>query len=128
MEDYIAEPVNTTELLSRIHMLLRCSGIEINRRLTFDDLELNMDSRKVTVDGVDIPLTAREFNILHGLLSNPEKTFTRAELMSAYWGEDCPTGKRAVDVYMTKLRDKFSDCHAFQIVTVHGVGYKAVLQ
>lgn len=128
MEDYIAEPVNTTELLSRIHMLLRCAGIEVNRKLIFDDMELDMGSRKVTVSGVNIPLTAREFNILHGLLSNPEKTFTRAELMSAYWDEDCPTGKRAVDVYMTKLRDKFSSCHAFQIVTVHGVGYKAVLQ
>lgn len=127
MEDYVAEPVNTTELLSRIHMLLRCAGIEINRKFTFDDMELDMDSRKVTVDGVNIPLTAREFNILHGLLSNPKKTFTRTELMSAYWGEDSPTGKRAVDVYMTKLRDKLSACHAFQIVTVYGVGYKAVL-
>ena len=79
------------------------------------------------IDGEEIAITTREFNILYKLLSYPKKTFTRAQLMDEFWGIDSGTSLRAVDVYVTKLRDKFSDCHSFQIITVRGLGYKAVL-
>ena len=81
-----------------------------------------------TVDGEEIPVTTREFNILFKLLSYPKKTFSRAQLMDEFWGVDSDTNLRAVDVYITKLRDKFSVCDGFKIVTVLGLGYKAVLE
>lgn len=128
LEDYIVLPAGATELLARIHMLMRCAGIDTGRKLSIGTLFLDADARIAIVDGQEVPLTMREFNLIFGLLSAPEKVFTRKELMQKYWGEDSATSPRAVDVYMTKLREKFSICHDFQIVTVHGVGYKAVLQ
>lgn len=72
-------------------------------------------------------MTLREFNILYKLLSFPKKTFTRAQLMDEFWGINSDSSLRAVDVYVTKLRDKLSDCDGFEIQTVRGLGYKAVL-
>ena len=85
------------------------------------------EERSAVLDGREIPLTVREFNLLYKLLSYPKKTFTRAQLMDEFWDADSTSGPRAVDVYMTKLREKFADCKDFEIVTVHGLGYKAVL-
>ena len=76
----------------------------------------------------EISLTSREFNILYKLLSYPKKTFTRTQLMDEFWDIDTGTAPRAVDVYMTKLRQKLSDCEDFEIKTVHGLGYKAVIK
>ena len=92
------------------------------------NLELDADGVTATVDGVEIPVTTREFNILFKLLSYPKKTFSRAQLMDEFWDLNSDTSLRAVDVYITKLRDKFSGCDGFKIVTVRGLGYKAVLQ
>ena len=128
LEDYIVIPVEAAELLARIHMLMRCAGIDTGRKLTVGTLFMDADARIAIADGQEIQLTMREFDLIFGLLSAPEKAFTRKELMQKYWDEDSTTSPRAVDVYMTKLREKFSPCHSFQIVTVHGVGYKAVLQ
>ena len=71
-------------------------------------------------------MTTREFNILYKLLSYPGKTFTRTQLMDEFWDVETNTAPRAVDVYMNKLRGKFEGCDAFEIKTVHGLGYKAV--
>ena len=89
---------------------------------------LDADERTAALDGEEIPLTMREFNILYKLLSYPKKTFTRTQLMDEFWDAQSNTTTRAVDVYMTKLRDKFSECNDFEIVTVHGLGYKAVVK
>lgn len=97
-------------------------------RLQADKLLLDADERTAVFDGDEIPLTTREFNILYKLLSYPKKTFTRTQLMDEFWDTDSNTAPRAVDVYMTKLRDKFSECDEFEIVTVHGLGYKAVIK
>ena len=75
----------------------------------------------------EISLTTREFNILYKLLSYPKKTFTRSQLMNEFWDSDTLSSSRTVDVYMTKLRGKLANCNDFEIVTVHGLGYKAVL-
>jgi DNA-binding response OmpR family regulator len=80
------------------------------------------------IDGEEISLTTREFNIIYKLLSYPKKTFSRAQLMDEFWGVETDTSLRAVDVYVTKLRDKLSACDGFKIVTVRGLGYKVVLQ
>jgi DNA-binding response OmpR family regulator len=89
---------------------------------------MDADAMTATVEGEDIPVTVREFNILYKLLSYPNRAFSRAQLMDEFWGIESDTSLRAVDVYITKLRDKFSVCEGFKIVTVHGLGYKAVLQ
>ena len=76
----------------------------------------------------EISLTAREFDLLYKLLSYPKKTFTRTQLMDEFWDVDTQTSTRTVDVYMTKLRAKLSECDSFEIQTVHGLGYKAVIK
>ena len=73
-------------------------------------------------------LTVREFNILYKLLSYPKKTFTRTKLMEEFWDPESLSSPRTVDVYMTKIRDKMSACNDFEIVTVHGLGYKAIIK
>ena len=128
IDDYMVKPIEFAELEMRIRALLRRANIEMERRLVVGNLELDADGMTATVDGEEIPVTTREFNILYKLLSYPKKTFSRAQLMDEFWGMESETGLRAVDVYITRLRDKFSACGGFEIKTVRGLGYKAVLR
>lgn len=128
IDDYMVKPIELDELLLRVKALLRRANIEMERKLTVGNLELDADAMSATSGGEEIPVTTREFNILYKLLSYPKKTFSRAQLMDEFWGIESETSLRAVDVYVTKLRDKFSGCDGFKIVTVRGLGYKAVLQ
>lgn len=127
IDDYMVKPIELDELLLRVRALLRRANIEMERKLTVGNLELDADAMSATVNGEEIPVTTREFNILYKLLSYPKKTFSRAQLMDEFWGVGSDTSLRAVDVYITKLRDKFSACDGFEIRTVRGLGYKAVL-
>ncbi len=127
IDDYMVKPIDLDELLLRIGALLRRAKIAAEKHLTVGKLTLDAQERSAVLDGREIPLTVREFNLLYKLLSYPKKTFTRAQLMDEFWDADSTSGPRAVDVYMTKLREKFADCKDFEIVTVHGLGYKAVL-
>ena len=128
IDDYMVKPIDFSELLMRVRALLRRANIEASRRLTAGGLVLDADGLTAVLDGVEIPVTTREFNILYKLLSYPSRTFSRSQLMDEFWGVESDTGLRAVDVYITKLRDKFSACPAFEIRTVRGLGYKAVLK
>jgi two-component system OmpR family response regulator len=128
IDDYMVKPVELSELLLRVRALLRRANIEMERKITVGNLELDADGMSATVDDEEVSLTTREFNIMYKLLSYPKKTFSRAQLMDEFWGVDSDTSLRAVDVYVTKLRDKLSGCDGFQIVTVRGLGYKAVLK
>ena len=127
IDDYMVKPVELAELEMRVRALLRRSNIEMERKLIVGNLEMDADGMTAMINGEEIPVTTREFNILYNLLSYPKKTFTRAQLMDEFWGLDSGTSLRAVDVYVTKLRDKFSTCDGFEIKTVRGLGYKAVL-
>ncbi len=128
IDDFMVKPINLDELLLRITALLRRAKLASSKRLTLQNTTLDADERTAYVDGKEIPLTAREFNILFKLLSSPRKTFTRSQLMDEFWSAESSSNLRAVDVYMAKLRDKFSSCQDFEIVTVHGLGYKAVIK
>ena len=128
VDDYMVKPADLDELLLRVEALLRRAKIAHSRRLEVGSLVLDADERTAYVNGVEVPLTAREFNLIYKLLSYPRKTFTRSQLMDEFWDGDSSSGPRTVDVYMTKLRSKFADCGDFEIVTVHGLGYKAVLK
>ena len=127
IDDYMVKPIELDELILRVEALLRRANIMESKILTVGNLTLDGDAMSATIDGKEISITVREFNILFKLLSYPNKTFSRAQLMDEFWGVDSDASLRSVDVYITKLRDKFSTCEGFKIVTVHGLGYKAVL-
>ena len=127
IDDYMVKPIELDELVLRVQALLRRANIEMERRLTVGNLTLDADAVTATLAGEEIPVTTREFNILYKLLSYPNKTFSRAQLMDEFWGVESETSLRAVDVYIAKLRDKFAACDGFSIKTVRGLGYKAVL-
>lgn len=126
IDDYMVKPVDMEELVLRVGALLRRANIANEKRLVVGSLVMDADDMTAAVNGSEIPLTVREFNILFKLLTYPKRTFSRAQLMDEFWGLDSDTSLRAVDVYITKLRDKFAACPDFKIVTVHGLGYKAV--
>ncbi|HJD47209.1 MAG TPA: response regulator transcription factor [Candidatus Mediterraneibacter norfolkensis] len=128
IDDYMVKPVDLDELVLRVRALLRRANIETERKITVGNLTLDADALSAEVNGGEISLTTREFNIIYKLLSYPKKTFSRAQLMDEFWEMDSDTSLRAVDVYMTKLRSKLAECDGFKIVTVRGLGYKAVLQ
>ena len=128
IDDYMVKPVDLDELLLRIEALLCRSKIAHARRIEIGSLILDADEHTAYVNGEEVPLTVREFNIVYKLLSYPKKTFTRSQLMDEFWDGDTTSGLRTVDVYITKLRSKFAGCEDFEIVTVHGLGYKAVLK
>ena len=100
----------------------------MERKITIGNLTLDADAVTAVVDGTELPVTTREFNILYKLLSYPNKTFSRGQLMDEFWGLESDIGLRAVDVYITGIRKKFSACDGFSLKTVRGLGYKAVLQ
>lgn len=127
IDDYMVKPIELAELLLRIRALLRRANIETDRQLKAGNLVMDADAMTAVAAGDEIPVSAREFNILYKLLSYPNKTFTRVQLMDEFWGVDSEASLRTVDVYITRLRDKFSACDGFEIRTVRGVGYKAVL-
>ena len=128
VDDYMVKPIDLNELALRIEALLRRAKIATNRKLSIGSLVLDVEEHSAYVGEEEIPLTVREFIILYKLLSYPKKTFTRSQLMDEFWDVESASGPRVVDVYMTKLRDKFKECNDFEIVTVHGLGYKAVIK
>ena len=128
IDDYMVKPVDLDEMLLRVGALLRRAKIASSRRIELPGFIMDADERTAYIEGEEISLTAREFNLLYKLLSYPKKTFTRQQLMDEFWDVDSLSGPRTVDVYMTKLRAKLSACKDFEIVTVHGLGYKAVLK
>ena len=128
VDDYMVKPIDLDELFLRIGALLRRAKIAASRKLEIGSFVMDADEHTAYLGGEEISLTNREFSILYKLLSYPKKTFTRTQLMDEFWDADTETAPRAVDVYMTKLRQKLSGCDDFEIVTVHGLGYKAVVK
>ena len=128
IDDYMVKPVDMEELILRVGALLRRANIENEKKLSVGSLTMNADETTAYLNDKEIPLTVKEFQILFKLLSYPKKTFTRNQLMDDLWGMESGSTPRSVDVYITKLREKFAECKDFEIVTVHGLGYKAVLK
>lgn len=126
IDDYMVKPIDLNELVLRIGALLRRANIASENKLTVGSFVMNADDMTAVCGGEEIALTAREFNILFKLPSYPKRIFTRAQLMEEFWDVDTGATLRSVDVYIAKLRDKLSACQDFQLVTVRGVGYKAV--
>lgn len=128
VDDYVVKPFDAEILMLRVGALLRRANIERCRELVSGNLRMNADEHTAYVNGEEIALTVREFDLLYKLLSFPKRTFTRSQLMDEFWDYDSSATSRTVDVYMAKLREKTSSCDGFDILTVHGLGYKAVLR
>lgn len=128
VDDYVVKPFDADILMLRVAALLRRANIEQSRELVIENFRMNKDEHTAYLNGEELPLTVREFDLLFKFLSFPKRTFTRTQLMEEFWDYDSSATSRTVDVYMSKLREKTANCTGFEIVTVHGLGYKAVLK
>lgn len=128
IDDYVVKPVEMDELILRVAALLRRANISNEKKLEAGALLLKEEETTAYLNDQELPLTVKEFNILFKLLSYPKRTFTRAQLMDEFWGYDSESSPRTVDVSITKLREKLSSCDDIEIVTVRGLGYKAVIK
>lgn len=125
-DDYMTKPVDMEELILRIAALLRRSQIANEHKVSIGKTQLNYDELTVSYDGIIEELPQKEFMLLFKLLSYQNKIFTRRQLMDEIWGLDSDTDQRTVDVHVNRLRDRFKDNRDFEIVTIRGLGYKAV--
>ena len=125
-DDYMTKPVDEEELLLRISALLRRSKFAAEKRIVVGDTELDYNCMTVGEKGVRSDLPQKEFLLLFKLLSYPGQIFTRRQLMDEIWNLDCDTDERTVDVHINRLRDRYRKSEDFEIVTVRGLGYKAV--
>ena len=125
-DDYMVKPVNVNELLLRVKALLRRARIFSEKKIVVGGTVLDYDALTVTRNGEESILPQKEFYLLYKLLSYPNKIFTRQQLMDEIWGMFSETDERTVNTHINRLRERFSDCTDFEIVTVRGLGYKAV--
>ncbi len=125
-DDYMTKPVDTEEMLLRIRALLRRARIVSERRIVIGDVTLDYDSFTVRRGGEVQELPQKEFLLLYKLLSYPGRIFTRIELMDEIWGADSDSGWETVTVHIGRLRRRFEGWSEFEIVSVRGLGYKAV--
>jgi two-component system OmpR family response regulator len=125
-DDYMVKPIDIEEMILRIGALLRRSKISNEHRVQVGDIVLDYDEISVSINGEKTTLPKKEFYLLFKLLSYPEVIFTRRQLLDEIWGMDNDVDERTVDVHIKRLREKYYDLAEFEIVTVRGLGYKAV--
>ncbi len=125
-DDYMVKPINVNEMVLRVQALLRRAQMVAERRLTVGGTVFEVDSLTVRFAGTEAFLPQKEFLLLYKLISSPGHIFTRQQLMDDIWGFDTQTDPRTVDVHINRLRDRFRENPDFEIVTVRGIGYKAV--
>jgi len=126
IDDYMVKPVDDEEMLLRIKALLRRSQIATEHQIQIGDVTLDYSTLTVTRKEESIELPKKEFYLLFKLLSYPNKIFTRYQLMDEFWGMDSDTSENTVNVHINRLRNRFKDYSEFEIVTIRGLGYKAV--
>lgn len=126
-DDYMIKPINMKEMVLRVKALLRRAQIANEKKIIFGNTILDYDALTVNTDTESYDMPPKEFYLLFKLLSNPNKIFTRYELMDEIWGMENDINDRTVDSHIKKLRRKFEKSNDFEIVTVRGLGYKAKL-
>lgn len=125
-DDYMIKPINVRELVLRVEALLRRAKIQNEKKIVVGETVLDYDALTVTIHGKETILPQKEFYLLYKLLSYPNKIFTRPQLMDEIWGMYSDTDERTVNTHINRLRERFNDCKDFEIVTIRGLGYKAV--
>ncbi len=127
-DDYMVKPIDIKELILRVNALLRRSKIANERQLRIANITLDADTLTVTRDGDIYVLSPKEFYLLFKLLSYPGRVFTRFEIMSEVWGYDSESDEKTINVHISKLRTRFEGWTEFEISTVRGLGYKAIVK
>ncbi len=122
----MVKPIDMDELVLRVVALLRRARISVEQQVRIGDIVLDAAKFELRQNGQEHALPRKEFQVLFKLLSSPGKIFTRQELLDEFWGLDSEVDERTVDVHIKRLRDKFAHQSEFEIVTVRGLGYKAV--
>ena len=128
IDDYMVKPLDLEELYLRIKALLRRASIKAAKKIEIGSFAMDEEERSCYIEKEEVKLTQKEFDILYLLLSYPKKTFTRRVLMDKFWSQDSDVSSRTIDVFITRIREKTAKCSSFEILTVHGLGYKAVLK
>ncbi len=128
VDDYMVKPIDINEMILRVRALLRRAQIANEHRLQVGEVMLDWDALLVKSPLGEMNLPQKEFYLLFKLLSYPGKIFTRQQLLDEIWGMDSTTDERTVDVHINRLRDRFKQLADFEIVTVRGLGYKAVIK
>lgn len=127
-DDYMVKPIDIKELVLRVNALLRRSKIANERQLRIADITLDADALTVSKGRDTCVLSPKEFHLLFKLLSYPGRVFTRFEIMSEIWGYDSESDEKTINVHISKLRSRFEAWPEFEIVTVRGLGYKAMVK
>ncbi|MDO4536305.1 MAG: response regulator transcription factor [Clostridium perfringens] len=125
-DDYMTKPIDTEEMLLRVRALLRRSQISISKKITIGKVTIDYDSLTVTRGGEKQTLPQKEFYLLYKLLSYPDKIFTRIQLMDEIWGMETESYDTTINVHINRLRKRFDSYSEFEIISVRGLGYKAV--
>jgi len=125
-DDYMVKPADVNEMVMRVGALLRRAKIATEKRIVINETVLDRDAFTLTFGGAEHLLPQKEFCLLYKLASYPNKIFTRQQLMDEIWGMDTETDERTVDVHINRLRERLKDNGSLCIVTVRGLGYKAV--
>ncbi len=125
-DDYMVKPVNINEMLLRVNALLRRAKIHSERKITIGATTLDQEAMSVRCNGEETVLPLKEFNLLFKLLSYPNKIFTRQQIMDEIWGMESETDDRTINTHINRLRERFAENEDFEIVTIRGLGYKAV--
>lgn len=126
-DDYMTKPIDVKEMVLRVKALLRRANIYAEKSLTIQNTRLDYDAMTVSRGEESAMLPQKEFYLLYKLLSCPNKIFTRLQLMDEIWGRDSQSDAQTIDVHINRLRRRFQDNPDFEIVTVRGLGYKAVI-
>jgi len=126
-DDYMVKPIDIEEMLLRVQVLLRRSKSASEKKIQIGDLLLNYNQLSVIKKDKVYNLAQKEFYLLYKLLSTPNTIFTRQELIEEVWGLENDSDYRTVDVHIKRIREKMKDVDEFEIVTIRGIGYKAII-
>lgn len=127
-DDYMVKPINMEELLLRVKVLLKRANAANEKKLIIGNLILDYNQMSVIYKGKNYRLAQKEFQLLYKLLSTPDTIFTRQELIEEIWGLESESDFRTVDVHIKRIREKLEDVKEFEIVTIRGIGYKAIIK
>ncbi len=127
-DDYMVKPINIDELILRVKSLLRRSNQANERKIKIGEVELDYDKLEVKKQEKVYQLTQKEFYLLYKLLSTPDTIYKRQDLIEEIWGLENDSDFRTVDVHIKRLREKLEEIKEFEIVTIRGIGYKAIIK
>ncbi len=126
-DDYMVKPINMEELLLRVKVLLKRANVANETKLIIGNMIIDYKQMSISYKGQNYQLAQKEFQLLYKLLSTPDTIFTRQELMEEIWGLESESDYRTVDVHIKRIREKLKDINEFEIITIRGIGYKAVI-